>query len=140
MVYAVTTTVPVDKTKLEIERTLVRYGATRFAYSSEPGRAVIMFEAASRRMRFILPLPIGDKRGDDQLLRSRWRALLLCLKAKLESVDSKIESFEEAFLAHVVMPDGRTVADVTVPQIAESYKSGKMPLLLLPPPQAGADG
>ena len=45
MTYAQRTRVPVDRSKTEIERTLTRYGAKRFLYASEGGKAIIMFEA-----------------------------------------------------------------------------------------------
>jgi hypothetical protein len=137
MAYAEKTKVPVDQTRSDIEKTLARYGASRFAFMSESGRAVIMFEAGGRRIRFTLPLPKGDSDKEQQQRRHKWRALLLCIKAKLESVQSKIETFEEAFLAHVVMPDGRTVGEHSLPMIAKSYESGKM-LPLLPPPHGSA--
>jgi hypothetical protein len=57
MIYAERTTVSVDQTRAEIERTLKRYGATAFAYASETGRAAVMFEAHARPIRFDLPLP-----------------------------------------------------------------------------------
>jgi hypothetical protein len=132
MAYAEQTKVPVEQTKAEIERTLVRYGADRFAYFTEAGKAVIVFEAKDRRLRFDLPLPAGEGDKEQKLRRQKWRALLLCIKAKLESVASGIESFEEAFLAHVVLPNGQTVADHIAPRIAESYEGNKM-LALMPP-------
>lgn len=138
MMYAEKTRVPIEKTKGEIERTLMRYGADRFAYFTEADRAIIVFEAHARRLRFDLPLPVGNSDKDNQIRRSRWRALLLCIKAKLESVASKIETFEEAFLAHVVMPDGRTVAEHTQPRIAQVYQSGEVQALLPPPNGAAA--
>jgi hypothetical protein len=133
MAYAEYTKVPVDQTRLEIERTLTKYGADRFAYFTETGHAIIVFEANQRRIKFDLPLPdkVADKTGSHT--RQKWRALLLCIKAKLEAVDSKIESFEEAFLAHVVMPDGKTVAEHTAERIEQSYSSGTM-MPLLPAP------
>lgn len=137
MVYAATTTVPVDKTRAEIEKTLARYGANRFAYFKESGMAIIVFEAHERRIRFNLPVPESKDQKSEQAERSKWRALLLCIKAKLESVESKIETFEDAFLAHVVMPDGATVSDHIRPRIAESYSSQKM-LALMPPTQKSA--
>lgn len=132
MAYAEQTKVPVEQTKAEIERTLVRYGADRFAYFTEAGKAVIVFEAKDRRLRFDLPLPAGEGDKEQKTRRQKWRALLLCIKAKLESVASGIESFEEAFLAHVVLPNGQTVADHIAPRIAESYEGNKM-LALMPP-------
>jgi hypothetical protein len=59
--------------------------------------------------------------------------LLLCIKAKLESVEAKIETFEEAFLAHVVLPDGETVGEHALPAVAAIYKGGQLrPLLPAP--------
>ena len=130
MAYAERTRVNVDQTKIEIEKTLKRYGAKRFAFLDEEGRAVIMFEAHERRVRFDLSLVEGDRERDVVERRRRWRALLLCIKAKLESVLSNIETFEEAFLAHVVMPDGKTVAQHALEPIAVAYQGGKMQPLL----------
>jgi hypothetical protein len=136
MAYASRTDVPIERSRGEIEQTLKRYGADRFAYFTESDRAIIVFEAKNRRIRFDLPLPkAADKQGE-QLQRSRWRALLLCIKAKLEAVDSKIESFEEAFLAHVVLPDGITVGQHTQQAIETAYSGGEM-VPLLPAPKKG---
>lgn len=136
MTYAQNTKVPVAQTKAEIERTLKRYGADRFAYFTESGKAIIVFEAHERRLKFDLPLPVGKGEKEEMAERQKWRALLLCIKAKLESVESKIETFEEAFLAHVVMPDGRTVGSYTQPAIAAAYDGGEMvPLLPAPNPK-----
>jgi hypothetical protein len=131
--YAQRTKVSVDQTKSEIERTLSRYGADRFAYFTEAGKAMIVFEAHSRRLRFDLLLPAGPSEKDQKARRQKWRALLLCIKAKLEAVASKIETFEEAFLAHVVLPDGSTVGEASAAPLAEIYKSNRMrPLLPAP--------
>lgn len=133
MTYAARTEVSVDKSRTEIERTLKRYGADRFAYFTEADRAIVVFEAKQRRIRFDLPVPEAATTKGEQLQRSRWRALLLCIKAKLESVDSKIETFEEAFLAHVVLPDGMTVMHHTQERIESAYKGGEMQALLPAP-------
>lgn len=133
MAFAEKTKVSTDQTRTEIERVLSKYGAKSFAYFTEDGRAIIVFEAADRRIRFDLPLPKGEDTKTQQSRRQKWRALLLCIKAKLESVDSKIESFEEAFLAHVVLPDGMTVGQHTKPAISQAYKEGKMQALLPAP-------
>jgi hypothetical protein len=63
--------------------------------------------------------------------------LFLCIKAKLESVESGIETFEEAFLAHVLTPNG-TVYDQVHPRLAEIAKTGQM-VPLLPGPSRGVD-
>lgn len=134
MAFAEKTKVSVDQTRTEIERTLTRYGADRFAYFSEASHATIVFEAQRRRIRFDLPIPEGADDKSAQARRQRWRALLLCIKAKLESVESKIETFEAAFLAHVVLPDGSTVGMHTHKTIEQAYSSGSM-VPLLPGPK-----
>lgn len=117
MTYASNTTVPVEKTRAEIERVLTRSGATQFASGWDEKGAHVGFRMHDRFVRFYLPLPARDERRFtverygrkrtpeaalrlwEQACRARWRALLLSVKAKLESVASGIESFEQAFLA-----------------------------------------
>lgn len=131
MTYANRTTITVDKTKTEINALLRKYKATATAVFEEDTRAAVAFQMHERRIMFHLPL---DKRDAEQKRRTRWRGLLLCIKAKLESVDAGIESFEDAFLAHVMMPDGLTVGQHTKPTIQKSYESNEM-LSLLPGPR-----
>ncbi|WP_210386043.1 hypothetical protein [Phyllobacterium sp. SYP-B3895] len=66
----------------------------------------------------------------EQACRSRWRALLLSIKAKLESVEAGIETFEDAFLAHIQMPDGLSVSEHVRPRIATAYETNSMQPLL----------
>lgn len=128
MSYAIKTKVPVDRSRTEIEQILRRYKADQFgsAIDDEKHRAMVQFRCAKRLIRFEMELPTND-----QKLRSRWRALVLAIKAKLESVDSGIETFEEAFLAHVVMPNGQTFGRVAIPQIQKAIEEGKMPTSLI---------
>ena len=135
--YAADTKTPVAQTRAEIEATLAKFGATAFAFATHQKGATVMFECAGRRVRFELPLS-GDASSDAKTARhhrERWRALFICIKSKLVAVEANIESFEEAFLSHVVMPDGATVGDRVRPQIADQYKGGKMPLMLAGPEQ-----
>src|SRR5262245_44396717 len=66
----------------------------------------------------------------EQACRQRWRALALAIKAKLEAVESGIATFEEEFLAYVVMPDGQTVGQHVLPNVERAYSTGQMPPLL----------
>ena len=146
--YAVVTTVSSEKTRNEIEATLARYGATAFVYGWEGQRAIIQFRAHDRHIRFMLPLPdktslefiqtpTGKSRSLPQVeaaisqaVRQRWRALLLIIKAKLEAIDSGIVTFEDEFLSHTVLPDGRTAGEWLKPQIAIAYDRSDMPKML----------
>ena len=146
--YASQTTVTSAKSRDEIERTLVRYGATQFAYGWQGDKAVIGFTMEQRQMRFHLPLPdatdreftqtpTGRRRSAAESLkahaqaeRQRWRALLLIVKAKLEAVESGIVTFEEEFAMHMVLPDNRRVSDHVVPMIEQAYVTGQVPSML----------
>ncbi len=55
------------------------------------------------------------------------------MKSKLEAVDSGIVTFEEEFLAHIVLPDGTRTGAWAVPQIERAYETGEMPALLPAP-------
>lgn len=135
-VYAVDTKVPVAQTRAEIEHTLVKFGATSFAWAWQGDRATVMFECRDRRVRFDLPLiQDSNQRAQEKDHRSRWRALFLSIKAKLVSVETGIESFEEAFLAHIVLADGTKVSDSVRPAIEQQYRTGhRVPLLGGPTP------
>lgn len=126
--FASETKVPAGQTRAEIEKLLARYKATHIGYMSGPERAVLAFRLNERMVRFTVPMP--DESKMPQKFRSRWRALLLCVKAKLESVTAGIETFDEAFMPHVVMPDGKTLGEHALPQIESAYKQGKMPPML----------
>lgn len=128
--FAASTRVGVDQSRTEIERTLSRYGGTSFAYMTTAGKAIIAFEAKQRHIKISMPLPTGDSEKDKQAARQRWRALLLVIKAKLESVESGIETLEEAFYANIVMPDGRTIYESTRERVALAYQGGQVQGLL----------
>jgi metal-dependent HD superfamily phosphatase/phosphodiesterase len=114
--YASRTSVRVESSRGQIEALAHKAGATSFAsgFDTLSGRARIEFEVKNRRVRFELTIKPA---ASDQFRRSRWRALYLVIKAKLESYESGIETFDEAFLAHVVMADGRRFGEVVIPQL-----------------------
>lgn len=142
--YAENTQVSSDRSRAEIEKTLRRYGATAFAYGWDTEAATLMFEIANRRVMFRLPMPDPSDKAFtltptrkarsssaaeaayEQAVRQRWRALALVIKAKLEAVAAGITTVEQEFLAHIVLPDGRTVGQHTQPVIAAAYETGEM--------------
>jgi acyl-CoA reductase-like NAD-dependent aldehyde dehydrogenase len=149
--YAESTSVPSDRSRAEIERTLERYGASKFMYGWDEDAAVIAFSAHDRFIRFRLPMPskaderftttpTGRRRRDsdaalkawEQAVRQSWRALALVIKAKLEAVEAEISEFEDEFLAYIVMPDGKTVSQHVRPEIEHAYEIGEAPKLMLP--------
>ena len=151
--FAAKTTTTVAKSKADIEATLERYGADQFITGWKDNEAVIAFRMQNRHVKFRLPLPAKDdeeithyrhstsgnlverasstaEKMYEQACRSRWRALLLVIKAKLEAVETGITIFDDEFLAHIVMPDGLTVAEHVQPSIERAYETGNMPPLI----------
>ena len=124
--YAKHTRVPIERSQAEIQKILKKYGASKFGLLDQGENACIAFEAQNRRIRFILPL----EPGHDQTNRSRWRCLVLVIKAKLECIDTGLETFEEAFMPHIILPNGRTISEWVTPQLEKTYEHGKMPPLL----------
>lgn len=141
MAYAATTTVPVEKTRGEIERMLIDRKCDQFMVFNdrENKRASVQFKMLNRVVRFTISLP--DPASQEfthidrwrrraagaalkmvqQAERQRWRALLLVIKAKLESVDSKISTFEQEFLSNIVLPNDMTVGEIVIPKIEAAY-------------------
>lgn len=147
--FAKTTEVSPEKTMQEIISTLKRYEATGFIVGEQEGQIAVAFNMCGRRVQFLVPLPDREderfkskvynryhNKGDflqkdfDQAIRQRWRALLLVIKAKLESYDAGIEDFQDAFMAQLLLPDGTSMGRWAKHQIEESYANGKMPPLL----------
>ena len=151
--FAENTKVSSEASRLEIERTLERYGASAFMYAKDEHQALMAFDINDRRIKLRLPMP--DKKSAEftrtptgkprvanqidqvyeQAVRQRWRALALVIKAKLEAVEAGISVFDEEFLAFIQLPNGQTVGDFMTPQIELSYMHGIMPPLLPAPDQ-----
>jgi hypothetical protein len=153
--YASETSVSVEKSKAEIEKCLIRYGADEFHSGWQEGKAMIAFRMSGLFIRFILPLPAKNEprfthkkdrsgyeveRGELQIenahqqeVRQRWRALLLTVKAKLEAVECGISTLESEFLAFIVLPNSMTLGEWVVENALPQIRSGKMPLMLSGP-------
>jgi hypothetical protein len=145
--YAEGTEVSVEKSKSEIEAILQKAGCDEFATGARPTQAMIQFKLKGRVIRFLLPLPdrndkkfvvcgqYGNRRRTpemaykawEQACREKWRALFLSIKAKLYSIETGIEQFDSAFMAQIVMPNGKTMEELAVPMITQAYERGTMP-------------
>jgi hypothetical protein len=138
--FASETSVPVERSRAELEKLLRRYEADQFVSGWEEGRAMVGFRIAGRTVRLEVPMPTlkdVQKKGARkppvlalaQMERQRWRALLLLTKAKLEACALGLETFEQAFLAGIVTPNGQTIGQRLVQQLDEIQKGGAIKLL-----------
>jgi hypothetical protein len=154
MAYAEKTTIPLEQSIAQIVGMVKKAGAQQVGQAEgDDDRYHVWFKLADRMMRFSVPLVteykgparsgngrlINQREWIDQRNRQRGRALQLVIKAKLESVESGVETFEEAFLANIVMGGGITVYDGIKQRIALEYQEGRVtgPMLLTGPSHNG---
>ena len=156
LAYAADTEVPSDRTIAEIKTLVTRHGATGYLYAESPSQAMIMFELRGRQIKFVVPLPDrnareftrtparGFQRSEaeaikawEQATRTRWRALLLVIKAKLEAIAIGVGTFEDEFLANTLLPGGRTGSEWVQAQGEKAYIEGHVPPMM---PLLGAGG
>ena len=110
----------VHRSRYELERVLGRYGASDVAFVEADANASIQFALEGRYVQLALPLPdpaaprfthtpggrprtiTAQERAYEQALREHWRALLLSVRGKLQSVESGISTFEAEFAGFMV--------------------------------------
>jgi hypothetical protein len=156
MTYAKDTVVSVEKSRAELDTLLSRHGASQrlMGVDDVAGVAFAGFTLAGRQIRVRVPLPTREQvdryacekvqgmrynstrrkawvdKEIEQRKRSRWRALVLLTKAKLEAVELGISTIEREFLADIALPDGTTVHQALEQKLVDAYASGTMPPLL----------
>lgn len=103
------TAVPVGRSQESIRKMLVGFGVERVSFGEEFGaRASIGVEFVFDNTLVRVVAPVDET--DDP--RRVWRVVYWSLKSRFEAIDSGLEVFEQAFLAHVVNPaTNRTVYD-----------------------------
>jgi hypothetical protein len=150
MSYAEGTTVSMERSQMEIAAMIRKYGAQSFGTGWDAGHALVTFNAQNRQIRFVLPIAedwrqfiltkssrpqrrteAGAKQAMEKENMRRWRALALAIKAKLEVVETGIASFEHEFGMNIVLPDGTTVAEHVLREVAVAYELGRPPVSML---------
>jgi hypothetical protein len=137
-----TTSVPVERSQGEIRKLLAKHGVSRMILEEardDDGQrwAAVSFARGTQAVRMRVPLKRVDEREvRSKLMRARtktvdeirdllyeqeerriWRVMAWNLKARMVAVEEQLETFEEAFLAHLLDPQtGRTIFE----QLAET--------------------
>lgn len=156
--FAAQTSVPIEKSMREIRDLVIGHGGQAFGTGEDGTRVIVQFLMQDRRIMFELQMPDAasflheerNVRGGKtitrdvspsvasqrhaQACRAAWRALALTIKAKFVAVEDHVETFEEAFLAHVVIPgkNGRSERFIKAASkmLADSYMGKPLPPLL----------
>lgn len=146
MGYAATTSVSIERSRNQLEVLLRKHGATGIAsvWDEEANRQYLEFKIrvvdVQRVCRLEVPLPdreeyrytdSGRTRTEaqldsvfDQAMRSRWRVMVLMVKAKLEAIDCGASVFEQEFLSAFVLDTGQTVGEVLIPNLPLALTGG----------------
>lgn len=146
--FASDTEVPVDRSRAEINKLLTDWKCASIGWIEHLEEGVVSVEftwnrdGAIYRVRFTLRIPATitlsksywdhatnkfrfDRPLNDDQKKQAWRSahrlLLLKLKADLNAAQQGLAKAEEIFLPWMVDRDGRTVSDVILPRLRESY-------------------
>jgi hypothetical protein len=152
------TAIPVERSQGEIRKLLIRHQVAQLAFGEdrdETGQrwAAVTFRHGAFAVRIRVPLKVIDERAvTAKYMRARsksrdevrdglyeqeerriWRVMAWNLKARMVAVEEEVETFEQAFLPHLLNPQtGRTVYE----QLAEDgHIELPAPLLALPAPE-----
>lgn len=131
--YAQDTKVQVGASQDELRTLLRKAGAGGISLTDDPEtkRIVVVFKIEGRFIKLRASTERPSRRcAPEQLEREAWRSLVLRVKAKLDVIAAGDSTFEEEFLANIMLPSGDTVGDDVLPKIAHAYQSGTMPPLL----------
>jgi hypothetical protein len=150
--YAEGTSVSPEASQQEISGLMRRYGADGFVVGWDGDRAAIQFRRGERLFRVDLPIParadyqdrragngrvVSGQAAYDAEVRRRWRALVLTVKAKLEAIQNGIATFEDEFLAYLMLPDGTTAGPRVLAEVDAARHAGIAPPRLLALPVGG---
>jgi hypothetical protein len=154
--YAEDTSVPVSRSRDEIDRLLHQWGCSQLQWGTDfaGGRVQLRFlwhhGGASYLARFDLQLPNRAKLEKDPRCqdgrsgglnerklaavleaagRQEHRVLLLYLKAAFNAVEAGLTTAETLFLPFLEDRDGRTVAEVALPHLARLHDGSAVRLL-----------
>lgn len=148
--YASGTEVSEGRSKEELERTLMRFGAEEFIYGRNATGIMIGFRYEGRAYRISVPMPgrddecithtpTGYERAQGTAekewakeCRRRWRVLCAYIKALVVGVEEGVLTWEEALLPYALLETGQTVAEQILPQMEAALANGtmKVPALL----------
>ena len=146
MSYAQGTQVSSSRSLDELQRLLVKHGATQFVQGWDSSRHRVMFELSGRTYRFevaqvaageMASTPTGRSRDRSTAARMaeeetarRMRSLLLVIKALFIGVEDGILDIHTALLPWTVLPSGSTVGEWAAPQLDDAYQGREMPTLI----------
>lgn len=128
--FAQGTQVTAEKSQMQISMMLKKFGCGALMMGFEGELAFVGFVYKNTQARMFCPVTKSEAEN-----RRRWRVMRIVLQSKFEIIQCSIKTFEEEFFSDIVMPNGKTVAQMALPAVIKAIESGKMPSTLLALPE-----
>lgn len=111
----------IDKAKTEIRAAGGKVLSEAFGSDAE-GRAafMLMFSFGSEQFRAVWPV-LPTRRAQDARAARVQAATMLYHDIKAKAVAAKVHGVRAAFFQYLALPDGRTMAQVSTPELAVTY-------------------
>ncbi len=129
------TEVPVSKSQQKIKEMIMKHGGFGIAFvsdrdptgefpASEGFHAKVIIDQKPYAVRVMAK--VKKVRDVEQEERRIWRVLFHHMKSVFESADSGVMEFRELMLPYMVNKDGRTIAEMILPQIEQSLNASRI--------------
>src|SRR4029453_10050227 len=112
--YAKNSKVTVDQSRADIQSVVARFGCHFDGFVHETFRSIVCFRGHGRWVRFVVPI---KTKNDPQIEPELWGGVLAGIKGRLINVKDGVETFEEAFYAHLVTETGKRVFEEAKPKL-----------------------
>jgi hypothetical protein len=122
------TEVPVARSQQKLRELLLRNGATGIAIVSQPPQegfqAMVKIDQATYTIRIsAICKSTSSQSAIEQEERRVWRVLFHHLKGIFEASQSGVMEFKEMVMPYIVTKDGRTIAEILIPQLDKAIET-----------------
>ena len=114
----------IEKAKSEIKAAAGKVHGEAFGSEAATGRAAFMleFEFSGERFRAVWPvLPCRAKSAANERAAKVQAATMLYHDVKARCISAKVLGVRTAFFSYLMLPDGRTAAQVATPEVAQMW-------------------
>ena len=107
------------KAKREVVKAGGQVLAEGFGSDGERAAYMLAFDFGDERFKAVWPV-LSSKSGNERAARIQ-AATLLYHDVKAKSVTAKILGFRAAFFSYLMLPNGRTAAEMATPDLVEAF-------------------
>jgi len=134
MPYAEKTSVPVSRSKEQIEAMLLKVGVEKFAYMLDSVHTLLMFSYGGIPYRIQIDIPSrdtweGSEKSRDQEIRRLWRVAWLIVKNRVVFIEEGGEPFQAAFMPYMAVEGDSTLYEKMQGALEEGKISKALPAI-----------